>query len=120
LYDINPKTKPEITRWWSLQPFNLDIHPDEGNCDNCWKKDIKRLIRNAIRNPHSFDWWQWMTDDYGWYSPRPTDLLPPFNFYRGNISPADIRALAMKSVEEINRLALTETYSSCTESCEAF
>lgn len=119
LVDFNPKTKQEITEWWATQSFNLDIHPDEGNCDNCWKKNTNLLCRNALRNPDSFDWWQDMTSLYGHNNPRNAPLKTPFNFYRGNRSPKDIFELA-KSPERIKKLAEKEKRSGCNESCEAW
>lgn len=112
--------KYDILVWWSEQPFNLEIDPEEGNCDNCWKKNKNLLVRNAKKRPGSFDWWQEMTDKYGHLNPRNTSLKPPFNFFRGNLSPKDILAMVKLSPDELNNISLTEPQSSCSESCEAF
>lgn len=120
LWKINPKTKEDIAEWWAQQTFKLQVHPDSGNCDNCWKKGILRLARNAQRDPKSYDWWQLMTDRYGHFNPRNTHLLPPFNFYRGNLSPKDILYLSTLPVEEITKMATREKLDSCSTSCEAF
>lgn len=113
-------TKPEIIDWWLTQHFDLDIHDDEGNCDNCWKKNTPLLVRNYRRNPASFNWWTKMQDKYGLFNPRNTKLKPPFNFYRGNRSTHDIAALSKLSDEKIKELTKNEKISGCSESCEPF
>lgn len=115
LATIHPQRRSDIMGWWAKQDFDLNIHPDEGNCDNCWKKDFKLLARNAQRKPRSFDWWQKMTDKYGYLNPRNAPLEPPFNFYRGNLSPADILQMDASKIPPSDLFT-----SSCTESCEPF
>lgn len=113
-------SKYDILSWWAHNSFDLRIPSGAGNCDNCWKKNKNLLTRNARENPQSFEWWQTMTDKYGQYDPRSCGLTPPFNFYRGNLSPKDIIELAQKPVPEIMQLSLLEPKSPCEESCEAF
>jgi len=118
LAGINPKTKQDIIYWWSKQSFDLMIHPDEGNCDNCWKKDFPRLVRNMIRNPKSFNWWTEMEIKYGYLNPRDNGLKPPFNFYRTNKSTFDIKEMAKLSQSELKQLTLFDVLDGCSESCE--
>lgn len=118
--DIKPTTKIEVVIWFMRQPFNLQIHPDDGNCDNCWKKDDPRLVRNMIRKPDSFIWWESMTTKYGHLNPRETELNPPFHFFRGNKSVMDIRNLAGMSQAELKQLSMGFADDPCNESCEAF
>lgn len=120
LVHLNPTGKFEILSWWRKQSFNLDIHPDDGNCDGCWKKDTKRLVRIAAREPKTFVWWQEMTDKHGHLDPRNSGLKPPFNFYRGNMSPKEIIAMAQDSKKQLLLFSEEEILSSCNESCEAF
>lgn len=120
--DIHPTNKDQVKEFWDNQPFDLHIHPDEGNCINCWKKNNNLLIRNARRAPISFLWWQEMTNKYGFHNPRNTDLVPPFNFYRGNRSPADFIMLGQLNSTDLLNIDLNneDDPSGCTESCEAF
>ena len=120
LYEHTVMSKWDILAWWAEQPFDLKINDGDGNCDNCWKKNLKLLVRNARNRPSSFDWWQEMTNKYGHLNPRQTKLKPPFNFYRGNLSPSDILALRSAPDERINRIATNQKKYSCSESCELF
>jgi 3'-phosphoadenosine 5'-phosphosulfate sulfotransferase (PAPS reductase)/FAD synthetase len=121
LVDLFPVYKKWVLEWWRQQPFDLNINEDDGNCDNCWKKDTPRLCRNALRKPESFIWWRDMTEKYGQINPRPTELKPPFHFYRGNMSVGDIMTLALnQSQEKIKQMSLFDTVYSCGETCEPF
>jgi len=119
-WDYLEMIKSQIIDWWQVQHFDLKVHDDEGNCDNCWKKDFPRLIRNYRRNKISFNWWTAMQDKYGLFNPRNTGLKPPFNFYRGNKSTHDIAEMSRLSDKEILKLAKYQKLNSCSESCEAF
>ncbi len=120
---LKPTTVIDVSIWWSKQHFDLGIHPDDGNCDNCWKKDTPRLVRNMIRRPDSFTWWEDTTNKYGYIQTRPSQLkmTPPFNFFRGNISVADIRDMAEMSQAELKQLSMFDgPIDGCAESCEVF
>lgn len=119
---LKPTTKKQIRGWWKRQSFDLQVHEDSGNCDDCWKKDLPRLVRNAKRIPESFDWWENMTDKYGHIQNRPAAmrLKPPFNFYRGNLSVRFIRSLVNVPSKKINEMAKNHKLNGCSESCEAY
>lgn len=118
--EIFPVIKRQVSEWWGNQTFDLRIHPDEGNCINCWKKDFPRLARNAIRIPESFNWWKKMELQYGNLNPRNTELLPPFNFYRNNKSTFDIFKMAEISQSELKQLTMFDVLDGCAESCEVW
>jgi len=118
--EIFPVIKRQVSEWWGNQTFDLRIHPDEGNCINCWKKDFPRLARNAIRIPESFNWWKKMELQYGNLNPRNTELAPPFNFYRNNKSTVDIFKMAEISQSELKQLTMFDVLDGCAESCEVW
>ena len=122
LVNENPKTSLEIMTWWLENNFDLDINADDGNCDNCWKKDLLRLCRRARTKPKSFEWWKNVTDKYGQEPKRPSQkkLIPPFNFYRGNLSPEDILKISKYPDKEINKIAKNWKLDGCSETCEAY
>lgn len=122
LCGVNPTKKTVIVTWWGGQEFDLEVPEDLGNCDGCWKKDMVRLARIGKKHPEVFDWWQHMTDTYGHLKPRDgmRDMKPPFNFYRGNLSPKDILKLSDMQLEQLQLFAEDNRLNSCSESCEAF
>jgi len=50
-------TKHGVTRFWKDQPFDLDIPPGTGNCDLCFLKGRRELMKVANANPGMIDWW---------------------------------------------------------------
>lgn len=112
--------KSDVMEFFANNAFDLEIHEDDGNCNNCWKKDLLRLVRNYRRKPESYGWWQYITNKYGHLNPRNVNLEPPFNFYRGNLSPEDIANLSFLPDEEIAKKAKKHKLDGCVESCEPF
>jgi len=115
---INPVTKIDIKNWWDKQSFDLNIHPDDGNCDACWKKSFPTLARIMNRSPSAFDWWQEMTDKYSNFNPRNSELNQ--SFYRGGKSILDIKKMSDMSQAELRQLTMFDKLDGCAESCEVF
>lgn len=120
LAEVNPVTKKMVSEWWNKQSFDLKVHPDEGNCDNCWKKDFPRLARNMVRNPKSFEWWREMEVKYGYFNPANINFPPPYSFFRTNKSTLDIKKMAELSQAELKQLTIFDKLDGCAESCEAY
>jgi 3'-phosphoadenosine 5'-phosphosulfate sulfotransferase (PAPS reductase)/FAD synthetase len=119
LAQLNPVTKSQIKLWWDKQSFDLDIHPDDGNCVGCWKKSFPTLSRIMNRNPDTFTWWQEMIDKYG-ASKHEKYIGVKQSFYRGNKSIEDIRILSKINQAELKQLDMYNQTDGCTESCESF
>ena len=41
-------SKPDVSVWWSAQPFDLRLRPWEGNCDLCVSGDTEIVTRDGI------------------------------------------------------------------------
>ena len=59
---VMPLAKARVTKadglaWWGQQPFNLQLRGFEGNCDLCFLKNERSLMRLIRDNPGMGDWW---------------------------------------------------------------
>lgn len=46
-----------VQSFWKLQPFDLGIDSDLGNCDLCFKKHINKIYRALIQDPELANFW---------------------------------------------------------------
>jgi hypothetical protein len=45
---------------WAFQKantFDLDLEPDESNCDLCFLRKLGQIEREMIKSPQSAEWW---------------------------------------------------------------
>ena len=128
----------DINLFWSKMPFDLELKSYEGNCDLCWKKSERKLLTLLFENPQIGDWWQKMEQQFETFVPdsrkHNLEIKPPFRFYRGNKSIADLLAKsktpftqAMDTSKDYDLLKQMEMWDieldkngGCVESCEAF
>lgn len=47
----------DVTAFWKLQPFDLQLQPHEGNCDLCFLKGQQKRIRIMQDHPELAEWW---------------------------------------------------------------
>lgn len=92
LIDIFPVNKKFILNWWKQQPFDLETPEYLGNCDFCFKKDIKNLVSLARDEPHRLDWWEEMQKKYA--TTGANARQNPRQIFRGYLTPQDIREMA--------------------------
>lgn len=50
--------KSDVLRWWSEQPFDLELQKGTGNCDHCPFVSDKARIARARANPEGLGWWE--------------------------------------------------------------
>lgn len=50
-------TLAEVDAFWASQPFDLRLHPWEGNCDLCFLKGYAKKIRIIEDRPDLANWW---------------------------------------------------------------
>ena len=131
-------TKPDINRFWSEQPFRLNLKGYEGNCKTCWKKSFRKLMTIAVESPEKFDFFREMERKYENHRPIEQPNRPlPARFFRKHKTVDDIFEMAAHpgwqkadddSIPTIsfsqgslfNFEELISVSSGCEESCEAF
>lgn len=47
----------DVDAFWASQPFDLELHPHEGNCDLCFKKAASKVAGIVDRYPERGEWW---------------------------------------------------------------
>lgn len=50
-------TVEDVMAFWADQPFDLQLRSDQGNCDLCFLKGQKKLLRLIKENPEAAQWW---------------------------------------------------------------
>jgi 3'-phosphoadenosine 5'-phosphosulfate sulfotransferase (PAPS reductase)/FAD synthetase len=50
-------TEADVMRFWSEQPFDLELMQHEGNCDLCFLKSERKLLDILARRPDLGRWW---------------------------------------------------------------
>jgi hypothetical protein len=101
LTDEIPTNKKIVNQWWERQPFTLHLKEHEGNCDLCWKKSDKKLVRLATESPQRLAWWDEMERKYSTLQiPHRQRLAEPAYFFRGNKSAADLMLVAAQAAND--------------------
>lgn len=139
LATIHPKSKPQINLFWVEQPFRLELKSYEGNCIDCWKKSLRKLltIKKEQRQAGITDTWSAdMEAKYGEYIPdskkHNPNIKTPIRFCRSNISALEVERMSHESfapakdekhIISFKQMDLDEVLDmtgGCIESCEAF
>ena len=50
-------TVEDVTAFWRAQPFDLTISSDQGNCDLCFLKGVRKLRALIRAEPERAQWW---------------------------------------------------------------
>lgn len=136
-----PTTKNDINKFWSDQPFDLELKTYEGNCDLCFKKSFRKLMTIANETPETVIWWAELERKYSAFIPEGKKhnplMKPPIYCFRQNTSIYSIIEMAKQPFEkavdesqykpEYKQLSLYDLYEldvteGCgnSESCEVF
>lgn len=49
--------RADVLAWWKRHPFDLQLGPDESNCDLCFLKARGLILRAIYAEPSRADWW---------------------------------------------------------------
>ena len=131
-----PTKKTDINRFWSEQPFRLNIKSYEGNCDYCFKKTLRKLLTVCKEDVESrIYWWKDMEEKYSMFQANRKGVPPPYFFNRKNMSIPELIELSktdfQMSVDEKYNFGTSysdefisgfeaDVSGGCEESCEPF
>ena len=59
-----------VMDFWAVQPFDLKLRPDEGNCDLCFLKGAGKISAIMREHPEFADWWIRMEQRAAGYTKR--------------------------------------------------
>lgn len=76
-----------VRSFWARQPFDLQLESNQGNCDLCFKKSLKKRAQLVKQNPHIADWWHEMEVKYS------SDRIDKFDI-RQNLYVSDVVELS--------------------------
>lgn len=101
-------TKKDVKEFWTKQSFSLDLEEHYGNCVGCYKKSEKKLKLIADENPHYFDFFVDMENQYSYVKSKSEN--EPRIIYRNNRTAYEVK----------NNLKLPNNLldiSECAEEC---
>ncbi len=123
LFNMNPMTKPEIIKWWSMQSFDLKLPEHLGNCITCWKKSDRKLYTVWHETPEVFDLFLNLETDPDVIAATEARPKNPGFIYRGYRSTADLIRDAQgsfKMYRDPNFNQEDDTSNGCSESCSPY
>jgi len=125
LMDMVPTTKTQVNAHWAAQPFRLELTGYQGNCKNCFKKSMLKLLTIADEDPTVFDWTTEMGERYGHVGKETNHRIKGYRrvFFRNNLSSIDLINLHELSRDDLtavvdDSLAVPVVDGCSTESCE--
>jgi 3'-phosphoadenosine 5'-phosphosulfate sulfotransferase (PAPS reductase)/FAD synthetase len=105
--------KRTVLDWWAQQDFDLGLMEYQGNCDLCWKKSDRKLVKAIREEPGRLDWWAGMERKYSTIQVgKRSPVSEPMYFFRGSRSSQDIRELVEISKRQ-GDLFLSEQEEDC-------
>lgn len=114
LLDWFPTDNYDIEEFWDRQDFKLYIEPYQGNCQMCFKKSEKKLVRMVQSNPEVATRYQQIENDT-----CAINAADPRRPFRGHKTTADLIELANISDPVVVK-HLSSIEGGCSESCDLF
>ncbi|SIS72541.1 MULTISPECIES: phosphoadenosine phosphosulfate reductase domain-containing protein [Chryseobacterium] len=134
LVSWKPFTKKHVNFWFAQQPFRLNLKGWEGNCCDCYKRNLDKQAQIMIDDPWKFEFAEYLQNKYGYYIPeskkrklkkegKPLPELP-IKIFRENSTVEDIRKRAEQLKKKIKDDSSSEdlqlSFFDDEESCEVF